>query len=238
MRGIKPLRWDRDEDYRYLDGGLWLHDWAWEFLRRNPDYIVAYDKWWAAKSGKVKVSRATETRRMVRAGLAFGLLTPYDPDNSPIVYGGINWADSTSVFIADQLPEGSAGGESSRWPGYPEIALLQFRLDLPIDAQLQWAKRRLRNAAAWVQDKEGVEVRKPNIRPQVGRFPIYLRMLDGAKAGASAAEMGRRFLSGVDPSSAGRKALKQARKMARRDYRQLLLYPNRGCGGKETRTKS
>ena len=62
-------------------------------------------------------------------------------------------------------------------------------------------------------------------RPQVAKFPIYLRLLDGHDAGATRAELGQAlFPKNADPAKNVDNQLRAAEELCRYGYRALVLY--------------
>lgn len=61
---FKQPRWDHSEDYEYLKHIRSKRVWAWEFLRRSPDYRRAYDQYSAqAQKFKEEYGRHWKKRR-------------------------------------------------------------------------------------------------------------------------------------------------------------------------------
>lgn len=219
-----PLRWDHEKDYEYLTEGIYLHDWAWEFLRRNPDYVRDHSLWHYLTADQDTADEELD-KALWQASLSYGLVSPLNPSRSFLDVGP-SWLVSTTVMVALSAPR--LEEEHKPWPGYPEVIHLQFMLRVPVEAQLDSARQLLKRVTYLVQKREGVQAQKSRRKPQTAKFPSYIRLLDGDAVGVPAAEMGRKlFRRYKDPSGAGRKALGRAKELSCGGYRDLLLHPNK-----------
>lgn len=221
------LSWDRDEDYEYLSEGIYLHDWAWEFLRRNPDYQDAWTNYKQAEEHqrRQKVAGMDIVVYSMEASTVWGLAVPRDPDETYLDRDS-RWLASVTPIVANSLERKEKGDP---WAGYPRAVYLQFVFELPIKKQVEASLNLLENLARAVDRREGIRPRKePSSRPQVAKFLTYLRLLDGSAQGVNASRMGTAlYPNAPDPAGNARAALSRARKIAAQGYRKLLQFPNR-----------
>jgi len=216
------LDWRLEEDYSY-SRELYLAGWAWEFLRRNPEYIATYDAW----------ERNKTPESTTKAGQAWGLLIPTDPMRGvgrPVpgkmeVESYINWKDALSVKFAYHFnePEGS----SEYWPGYPDQIAIVFRFDRALEPQIEVAARYLRECrdllkSQGIHDPEG-PLSPP---PKYQQFELYLRLLDAKSVGASYREMALILFGDKKKWRQAKSALASAIKMSTSGYRDILKLPN------------
>jgi hypothetical protein len=224
--------WRRSEDYAYLDG-IDRHEWAWEFLRRNPTYRKAYYTAW--EFAKIR-PRTPEMEpeflaKFEAATYPYNLDAPVDPalgfaEGKPIFHERVavkvleKWAPSIpSTGIDEDWP----------WPGYPWQVALQFDLDSPLDVQIEIATEILQRFQRRLDEEDG-SPRSPRKRPSFHerQFPLYARILDAEIAGATVGSIGRHLFSDkADPRRSVTKARETALYMAREGYRDLLLLPPR-----------
>jgi hypothetical protein len=106
--------------------------------------------------------------------------------------------------------------------------LIKYDLRLPIEPQQRRAQERLERRQA-NQTARG-QYRRRSPRNQPGKWPLYLRVLDARASGASYQEIGAEVFGiddaiATDPRTTVDSALKQARRMTRQGYRDILLRP-------------
>lgn len=233
--------WRDANDYAYCQE-LTLHEWAWEFLRRNPEYRQAY-----AEIASARGDDGIEPAKA--AGNRFGLLSPVDPSfTAREVRGYLLWADHAGVWLLwDARFKPSSLTEEERdtgaivvaagtgppddgpvpWPGYPRSCALLFNLWASIDAQLEQARRILREFQETAIALSNKTPPEPNIRPQSAKFPTYIRALDGREAGASQKTIGMvLFPESPEPRDNARRALAVAEKLVKGGYTELLQKPD------------
>ncbi|HEY0511488.1 MAG TPA: DUF6499 domain-containing protein [Thermoanaerobaculia bacterium] len=230
--------WHNPDDYDYAEK-LQLHDWAWEFLRRNPAYRLAWDRFLVAVESDRRAVLASQPDKGLydamdlaykAASEEFGLIKPVDPDHSAMKTAEeleLAWWNVGGVGI---LQDWNQPRDSSRpWPGYPRSIALSFDFTLPLEAQIEHAKGVLLRCRNTLQTKGFPwEDDKPKVRVNRQRFLLYLRLLDAERAGTSLGEMGRRlFKNHGDNRKSAKNALQQARWMSEAGYRELLLMVNR-----------
>lgn len=164
--------------------------WAWEFLRRNPDYCAGYAPIWALLDDARFVSDPAQRqiKKEQAAQLAyslckkFGLFEPPghapDPTNDKppgyavAVFRGLDWIDGNP-------PEHQ--GKIS--PRAPHEILVSLDLRLSLNSQLEKLRSfyaSTRQHATKSGRVEGVEVRS-----RTEHWPLYLRLLDADASGAT-----------------------------------------------------
>lgn len=215
------LDWRNPEDYTYADD-LRLHDWAWEFLRRNKSYRAASEKYWEACERGVMPDISDFTD----ASMPFNLEEPVDA-RLPARQADVPWSRYVGMHMLDDY---RYRREKSGIPS-SELAL-NFDLTMPLEPQIRQATEYLQIfQKTWL---DYVKATEPEVeigskrRPQVEKFKGYVRALDGEAVGAPQEEIGRvLFPEASNPRDAARYALKAGREMAERGYLDLLLMENR-----------
>jgi hypothetical protein len=213
--------WRKAEDYAYTES-LTLHQWAWEFLRRNP----AYREDWASLQARITSGELVSDRTLidVNIGLAsrWDLYVMADPavaahemESRP------HFRYTTDVMVH---PDGTLRG-GVQWTSGPLNPILVFNLQMPIDSQLEVAKGILRYFRQRLGPAAG-QVRQRKGKPQRAKFPLYIRALDGRLEGVSEGKIGLALFKGDEPRLKARQALKAARLMTSSGYRDLLLSPD------------
>ena len=202
-----PPRWDKDADYAYLEG-ITLHGWAWEFLRRNPHY------------------RADFTRGSDPS--PWGLFRPCDPDRSYREVFPFWMASALPVLLNPTLHAVLA---ASPEPGIPlctpSRVSYMFDLTYPLEFQIEEAVKTLKILQG--AGKHLARKRVSKIRDD--HYKRYVRLLDGYAAGVSQIAMAAVLYGdkGV-PRDSARRALREAQRLSRGGYQDLLLHPNRQTG--------
>ena len=224
--------WRDPEDYRFTEA-LPPWRWAWEFVRRNPDYQVDFHD-------AIRRLNAREGEYAAAAEILDA--TGYSKPEG-------EWVDSVAskqsrekwllwYYLNPELdvPEISpflGFGELYDWeqrlrPLQDYEVLVRVDLRFPIQPQLALARgplaRRQRNQAG-----RG-DFRKIAPRNQPKKWQLYLRLLDARAADAPYNEIavvlfGIDDRSQKDPQIKVDTALRQARRMSRTGYRDILLLP-------------
>lgn len=220
--------WRKPEDYEYTLG-LSLHQWAWEFLRRNPAYRAGFKelmdigeglrgkKVGEAASLPVKIFENPFYRR-------FGLSAAIDPD-TPAPSAKVNWAGPPIPFVVnkwseDEVPEGVP------WPGWPSTIAIAFYVQWPIASQLKIAEQIVEKAAKHAAANGVPTIDPGKFRVRKEQYPLYVRLLDAQMSEATKADMGRFLFPGHRaPTRSARKTLQTAQQLSERDYWRLLLLP-------------
>lgn len=232
------LRWDRESDYAYLDKGVRVHDWAWEFLRRNPAYQDAYNRYVIAGFDSVDTEAAWEAVRT-----PWGLSYPVDPKR-PFHDSGVGWAVQVGPVLRSMLMDMIASSstvatedvftlhgdpDAKLWSGFPERAEFSFDLRLPIEPQIEEVRETLLECQAECVRLGKIQVKQPpSSTVRADHYRRYVRLLDGHAAGASQISMGKVLYSDKgNPRDSARRALVAALRLSQGGYRDLLLRPNR-----------
>ncbi|MFY9822783.1 MAG: DUF6499 domain-containing protein [Thermoanaerobaculia bacterium] len=179
--GVRMADWHKAADYNFPKT-FSPYRWAWEFLRRNPEYRK---DWTAAlsrfRAGKGEFEGWSEGARDDN---------PEDPDFWLIAEERGKWCLDALLNPATDLPthlsfnlgfgsmEVLAEGASfmARGPTYP---IVEFNLLLPLAPQLASAERKLKQAQSWLKIKTK---RSKHSRALWAR---YLRLLDARLDGRS-----------------------------------------------------
>jgi hypothetical protein len=177
-----------------------LHRWALEFLWRNPEFRAEYEAVIARlrqPDGSLLLNVDSVDLELARWGVrSFRGIGEALPGDSPWMFD-----------LAPRTLRSDAPASTAR-------LVLEFDIDTPLDPQIERA-RHILNAE---QQKRFPELKRG--RNQVQKFPLYLRVLDAADAGASQKEMVDVFAA--NDARAVRKW--KARAIALRDggYRDLI----------------
>ncbi len=235
------LDWRDADAYRFaaeLDAG----GWAWEFLRRNPDYQQEWQAfittWRAleAEYGRAPNRDFCAWKLDPRAWLAAAECEEGDCriDGDKVLIEcalGARWG--FYKFPPDPAADAVVQQERLAWravelpthlqsaderPDSGQVALV-FDLQLPLAAQLEQAKRLL-------QIEQRRQIKKasllpPRIAAHGPRLTRMLQLLDGAQAGAEPSRMVQ--VLGFDSVEALDHALEEAKQLRDGGYRRLLL---------------
>ena len=189
----KMAHWKNPTDYEFPDGSTPAR-WAWEFMRRNPDYRADYAE--AAKKlaqcpgnwlhghghkGKpaIRMMEALELSR--ERGFAWGqrdeIADPAQDSVPPFltVFPIAPNAEQVDLFFYRPM-------EHAPYVQKPEYATLTFDVRRPLPAQLKRAMELLNS-----RKKQVDPIKVPHKGSQ--QWPTYLRLLDADEAGVSTAEI-------------------------------------------------
>lgn len=177
--------WKNAGDYEFFDAKLPAR-WAWEFLRRNPDYEVDYksipqrtkaQKERFEKESGVPVSRPLFPPSVV-FGKKWGINGPlHDPDNNVTPDFALSLPEVpllNQVVIYFDEPDGL--GQASQRESF---AVLVFQLWEDLDTQLRAAHQMLHK----MQKERDLKPLARNFSPK--QFATYLRLLDAKASAAS-----------------------------------------------------
>jgi Uncharacterized conserved protein (DUF2285)/Family of unknown function (DUF6499) len=158
-----------------------LRQWAWEFLRRNPEYRAFwrehiepfYDPTFQFQDvvGVVGPAHGVPANKQAKLVRHFGLETfpPSPNDDYPPLFTGTGLR-----YTAER---------EARLLLYPGQIAVIFDLTRPIKRQMAAARR--------VFDEEKKQGKIPGThRNRIDQFALYLRVLDGVDAGATPTEIG------------------------------------------------
>jgi hypothetical protein len=180
--------------------------WAWEFLRRNPEYQRLWSEVIQSeykpsdlddslrKAGslhpRLYTRRAAYADEPVAAQFKF-LAEPPPPPYATfrekfhiLTYPPPPWENKAKLyfdaqFIPAQAGPSTAGTGRVRWPVGQNEIVIWFNLSWPLSEQLRNAKKLLQAQAA----KHGT--RTPGLRRWEEKYRTYLRLLDAIAAGAT-----------------------------------------------------
>lgn len=236
------MDWREDKEYAFTDG-LDAAGWAWQFLRRCPEYRADhawFSATWRALEADYGAPPARDFFRWKqdpRAWRPEAELAPCGADACPgendqvliECWMGAKWGfRKFPIDPAIDRPEDLAWREqpieaTPLDPGSPSLlspghVALSFDLGLPIEAQLESARRELalrRHALA----KAG---RLPalDIRQGAPTWRIWLRLVDGLDMGRSPGE-----LAGALQRAHIEQDIAAARAMCAGGYRRILMLP-------------
>jgi hypothetical protein len=147
-----------------------LHSWAWEFLRRNPQFV--------ADLAGIREGTSPEGRALLRRWGIARVNLPDWPADSPVHF---------DVGPRPVRPVKIAGAWFAATLNRDDRIALEFDLAAPIEPQLE----RARQALIANQRHRFPTLRR--LRNQAEKFPAYLRALDALDAGATRREMLEQF---------------------------------------------
>ena len=216
--------WRDPDDYAFTkDLKPW--QWAWQFLRRNPDYRADF----AVVLERFNAREDDYSRRFSKR-----LAPGEEPESIPNAECRRKWFVWYYLNPKIEFPTADPFVEfvdlymsnTHLWPLEPHEAIVRLDLELPITPQLKLAKRVLERRQQALAGRGEIEIRTPrNYRP---KWQLYLRLLDGSQAGVPYGELASLLPAprpSTDPNPEARvdAHLQQARRMARVGYRDLLL---------------
>lgn len=221
--------WKNPKKYEYVNG-LSLNQLAWEFLRRNPEYVKDWDlcnktplrdkdskfekaffevsfKW--GISGELKDPDKTYEDIKVDSDLGIAF-EPLGGDDTFL----LDKTEDEEIRILLGLPDFKTGAIN-----------INFNFLLPINPQLEVAKKRLYSLQKSAKEKWNLKTRKA-FKPRKDEWILLLRVLDAEAAGATNKEIANVLfpheqsddvLYGADKKVYDKK--KQARRYLFYDYR-------------------
>ncbi|KMP11199.1 hypothetical protein UR09_03960 [Candidatus Nitromaritima sp. SCGC AAA799-A02] len=152
------------------------YQWAWEFLRRNPEYQRDYCKWLACSNGK-PVYSPDEIRH--HAVDKWGIREMKNPLEKRA--GQFLFHKSGLIWFGDRVEAANVN----------EMAC-KFKLTLPIAPQLEQVKRDLTALQKEARMKSSADFSLLDKRKQ-STLPDYLRLLDAIADGAGTKERAQIF---------------------------------------------
>lgn len=238
--------WKNPDDYTFCET-LSREQWAWEFLRRNPDYRHEWAEFiatWRALEADYGKAPNRDFQRWKADPRAYVLEDEIDcdsdsckvDDNKVMIecHLGARWG--FYKFPLDPATDTPEIGEQLLWRevlrGAREVTVdeaawlaqeghiaLGFDLDLPLREQLEVAKRHLQALQHRFRRSGGV---MRTIRSETGRLVLMLRLLDGSESGAGDEALASQL---PDCGDDCREILAEAVRLRDGGYRQLLLLP-------------
>lgn len=223
---MKKPDWRKPEDYDSLDN-LTPSQWAWEFLRRNEEYIKAWNRYIEYLSSPDDSAQpvSEELWGAWKWGLKGLYLDPYERHRN-VEFLPLGGEEALMTF---HPPEKE--GDGVRYVGYlgrqkAGKIIVEFDVSLPIKKQLHVVEKTLSRHHRELKDC-GVAVRDtPKLRRDPDEWKILLRVLDAKAAGMRDKEIAHALFPNISTRSddqAGVKHIYDRRKTAERyveqDYR-------------------
>ncbi len=196
--------------------------WAWEYLRRSPDYqrdwatlaLPHYDDDRSFGDG-VPIKHFQQQ---------YGILLPIDPARG---------AEVDPSFVMNMLADGRfLPNDRDERTANPAREVLVFRKDWPLASQLERARRYLESTQSTSDRKVATA------RNHVEKWPFYLRILDAEAAGAADREIASALFPETKdeyPDHSARQQVKNDRRAAHRlrdgEYRYIVFGEMRRAEG-------
>ena len=241
MENKKP-DWRNENDYKYVSSSSLseIEFYAWQFLRRNPEYQQDYEKE-LAKYNERERNTPPDEREF---GSIWGLL-PEDPkiatkwglealinpnENSPFMlfdrkYGRLILGKNYRTLIG--YPEEYESVSESMVPDN-KVAIV-FEMRLPITPQIKLAQKYLIEFQKEIKKTTHIKIKK-FIKPRVSNWPDYLRVYDAYADGVAPIEIASIIFPGdenVYPKFNANKKVahykRQADKLINRGYKKEIL---------------
>jgi len=231
----EPHDWRKADDYSYTKS-LNLHEWAWEFVRRNPHYqslwqrVTDLQEWF-----KVQPERDLDDFNKRAEPLStelhdkFFMQSMFDPSKNSLEVETIPFSamvDVAPTFFLGTSP--APHHETQPWPGYPRYVDIRFDLLVPAGIQAEECKRIIVEKQKELLKRKLIEAipTSPRKKPSTTHFVTYLRLLDARSQGASFRLMGKvLFASAGDQRNSAKSMLRAAVAMSETGFRDLLQYP-------------
>ena len=200
--------------------GTPMPQWAWEFLRRRQDYRERWNhliRPFLDGRGNLDLSAVRRHNRDALTHAATGKprcrwAPPWDALRDEFRVYSTNASNVGTLDPRLELPPAFDGlGTTevlvhSSAPVKPPQVLIEFDVTLPIEPQLESARRELLRQAE----------KQPSLPPmQIDKFPRYLRLLDFKEARTPNREIGRCLFPGSAPGESLRTSIRQNLKAAR-----------------------
>jgi len=175
--------------------------WAWEFLRRNPQYQQLWDKYAALPPGPLYTGNSAHAFMDIcqRFERQFGV-SHSAPPSMPFTHPDFKWrprfaAQSPRHWIMQ--PDDDIDMEGAHLDHQAEV-LMKFDLRLQLSPQLTGAKAILNKEAKRLK-KAGLLGGQP--RAKFEKYQTYLRLLDAKSSGASSKEIAKEILGIKDKTT-------------------------------------
>ncbi len=196
--------------------------WAWEFLRRNPQYQQRWEEYSASGSG----DRLMYIRP--RFETEFAVLSPVPP-SMPFTHPDFEWRlrFTTQSAMHWILPVGWEDIEGFELPeidlDHPAEVLVKFDLRVPLNPQLRNARKVLETEA---ERLTGAGVLSGEPRAWFDKYQKYLRVLDAKLSGVNRKTMAVEILDIKNDDPEYQKgqvdyAFRAAKRLRDKDYRFL-----------------
>ena len=217
--GWRKPKWKKRKSYAYTEE-FNNAQWAWEFLRRNPDYRKDWKSWHAPNAPVTddqvrhlaEISGfSTVTKENVRAALAdvgakkWHLAFACNPFY-PVSSGLSPWDIGTRPWEPIMLSKHESL-EGFKWllRRGPHVQAFALALDRPMDRQIDWLKRMIGE----YQKKHGIDIKAvPGSHQE--KWELYLRVLDARAAGATYGQIALKLYGDSQKTNKAVYAYKQA----------------------------
>jgi hypothetical protein len=191
--------------------------WAWEFLRRNPDYRKDYLERVIFEKKPINPEEGPKSYIYFRKKYRI-LCSPNDfcvPNPASSSLGSATF-DKKKIY-AFRKPKSSKEKNYKAWcPLHDGDAAVIFNLNLPISSQLEQAKKALEEMQDQMMKEKIISLSSFRIREN--HYQNYLRALDGREEGAKYKEIGEVISGDPDEKRAG-ELIKAARLLRDKNYR-------------------
>lgn len=179
MRDWRP-DWKNADSYIF-PSATDLHQWAWEFMRRCPDYEREYERLDAIREGCPDEVLEDCFYHWVQ-----------DSENRyacSFRTGARNTADNTPpIFTAAWLDMSRSDSPIFINPTHDFHVSVRYNLTLPIEEQLRYVQSELRNAQSEFEKKAKYKTIK---KLSIPKFPLYIRLIDAIHADASSRDIAK-----------------------------------------------
>jgi hypothetical protein len=168
----------------------WMSEWAWEFLRRNPEYQAGFDQMLRSVAN---ADRGPGNALCDRFHVQPAPPDPRGPWPAWAVFSDAWTADSVPPWAVDLVADDWAGERARHGRDLDRVAFV-FDLRWPLETQLERVRLELLDAreqrrAGPLSDVFPLEPKRPRKVPHGGELARYLRILDAAAAGVTLADM-------------------------------------------------
>jgi hypothetical protein len=209
-----------------------MPQWAWEFLRRRQDYRNRWNEFVRPflndGDGGFDIPAVQRHNRenascALREGQQFHWVPPWEALRAEFRVFGVASYNSTLDPRLEQPPAFDGRSTTVVYVHAPVVGLpkvlFEFDLTLPVEPQLESARRELLRQAG-----------QPSLSPrmQIDKFPRYLRLLDFKEAHTSNREIGDRLFPGSALGEPLRKSIRQNLEAAQHwqaNYLSIALHP-------------
>lgn len=187
------LDWESGKGYPQ-GSKVQLRRWAWEFLRRNPEYIKEYDSIIRPYGNDVDRNNANVAGFLNK----WHMISPADPSHSDIRRPGLSvrlaypdFANEwwTREFSPQFDNPGVPNGYCLAGPLDENEMLYRFDLRRPLAAQIRLAQERLEEIQSRLRKSHNLEI--VDIRRKTDKYNMYLRILDARDMGVEISHIAR-----------------------------------------------
>lgn len=222
--------------------------WAWEFLRRNPEYQQDFSvltTFFDCDKGVFRPKKLAQygyddaTRALAsfceKYGLEYAIFPPApDRDFSRIGSLKASWGPAHVTYQDYFL--GLGREQPALSPTKPGEVVIRVDLSLPISTTIERVSALMEDLRSYLRQRGDIQQDgDPRFRPD--KYPIYLRLLDAESCAASLDDMASEIYPGKSNSypeyqgrDAARKALQAAERYRDSDYRLIPFAKDRSTG--------